>query len=131
MTRFKNVPRQEHRGVFNKAQNWLGAAHVAADMGAYDVAVSNSVHCAINAVDAITVLRVGKRSTGRHTDALELIQAVFAGRDRADLERQYSFLLGVKNPAEYESVMMTAGQAADALKCAERILARARAEIAK
>lgn len=93
--------------------------------------MSNSVHCAINAVDAITVLRVGKRSTGRHTDALELIQAVFAGRDRADLERQYSFLLGVKNPAEYESVMMTAGQAADALKCAERILARARAEIAK
>ena len=33
MTRFKNVPRHEHRGFFNKAQNWLGAAHVAADMG--------------------------------------------------------------------------------------------------
>ena len=131
MTKFKDVPRHEHRGFFSKAQGWLGVAQVAADMGAYDVAVSGSVHCAISAVDAMTVQRVGKRSAGRHADALDLTKTVFAGRDRADLEKQYRFLLGVKNPAEYESTMMTARQAADALKCAERILAKARAEIAR
>ena len=131
MTAFRKVPRHEHKDYFSKAEDWLGVARAAADMGAYNAAVSNCVHSAISAVDAMTVLRTGRRSAGRHTEALNLTRSILVGSDRADLERQYLFLMNLKNPAEYESTMMTARQAADALKCAERILAKVRAEIAK
>ena len=131
MTKFRQVPRHEHRNFFNKAQSWLEMARAAADSGAYDVAVSNCVHSAINAVDAMAVLHAGKRSAGRHADALDIIRILPVSGDRADLARQYRSLLGMKNPAEYESTMMTARQAADALKRAGRILDKARAEIEK
>ena len=131
MTKYKDVPPRQHRAFFQKAEEWMGAARSSADMGNYNASVASCVHSAINAVDAVTVLRTGKRTAGSHTDALCLIRAVFAEMDRSALERQYSFLLGLKHPAEYDTTMMTARQAADALKCAERILARARAEIAK
>ena len=131
MTAFREVPRHEHKDFFSKAEGRLGAARAAADMGAYSAAVSNCVHSAISAVDAMTVLRTGRRSAGRHPDALNLARSILVGGDRADLERQYLFLTNLKNPAEYESTVMTDRQAADALKCAERILAKVRAEIAK
>ena len=131
MTKYKDVPSREHRAFFRKTEEWAEAARSSTDAGNYNAAVSSCVHSATNAVDAAAVLRTGKRAAGGHTDSLCLIRSVFAGQDCASLERQYSFLLGLKHPAEYDSTMMTARQAADALKCAERILSRARAEIAK
>ena len=131
MTTYRGVQPHEHKGFFNKAQNGLKMARMAYENGVYDTAVSNCVHSAINAIDAATALRIGKRSAGHHAESVDLIGYVFAGSDRADLERQYRHLLGMKKPAEYTSTMMTARQAADALKCAERILAKVRAEIEK
>ena len=131
MTKFRDVPRHEHRIFFSDAQEWLESAPAAADLGNNNVAVSNCVHGAINAVDAMTIFHVGKRSVGSHTDALNLVEFVLAGRERADLARQYNFLPSKKNPAEYGGVKMTVRRVVDSLKCAERILARARAEIEK
>ena len=110
---------------------WLDAARTVADAGSYNVAVASCAHSAINAVDAMTILRAGRRSAGRHADALGLVKSVLAGSERADLVRQYSFLLDMKSPAEYGGATMTARQAADSLKHAERILSRVRAEIEK
>lgn len=126
MTKARDVPRHEYRGFLSKAGDFLEAARAAVDKSAYSAAVSSCIHSAISAVDAITVMRTGKRPAARHVESLELVRSVLAGRGRADFERRYSFLLGLKNPAEYESTLMTARQAADALECAERILARAR-----
>ena len=56
-------------------------------------------------------------------------RSVLAGRGRRGLERQYRLLLAMKVPAEYESTMMTARQASNALRWAERIVGAARAEI--
>lgn len=129
MTRFRDVPRQEHGIFFSNAQEWLDAARTAADKGAYGVAVSLSADSAVHAVDAMTIMRAGKRSARHHGGALELARSVLAGGDIAGLERRYRSLLGMKIPAEYEGKTMTARHASDALRWAEQIVDRMRAEI--
>ena len=107
MTKFRDVPSHEHGTFLQNAGVWLEAAKAANGAGAYNVAVSNCVHSAINAVDAMTVLRTGKRAAS-HGDALKLARSFLGGGDRAALERQYGSLLDMKNPAEYEGVIVTA-----------------------
>ena len=62
MTKIWDVPSHEHGGFFAMAQEYLGVARIAVDARAYDAAVSNCADSALNAVDAMTVLRAGKRS---------------------------------------------------------------------
>ena len=113
------------------AEEWLEEGRRADGMGAYNVAVSNCADSAIRAVDAVAVMRLGRRSAGSRADAEGIIQAVFPGRNRKYLKRWYAFLLSLKNPAEHEGTLMTARQSADALRSAVRILERVHAEIAK
>ncbi len=129
MTKIWDVPSHEHGGFFRLAREYLDMARIAAGRKAYSIAVSNCTDSAIRAVDAMTVLRAGKRSARHPIDDPELARSVLAGRDRAGLERQYRSLLAMKVPAEYEITMMTARQAAQALGWAERIVGVARAEI--
>lgn len=129
MTRLWDVPSHEHGGFFRLAREYLSMARLAVDEKAYSVAVSNCTDSAIRAVDAMTVLRAGKRSARHPITDTGLARSVLAGRGRSGLERQYRSLLAMKAPAEYESTMMTARQAAQALRWAERIVGAARAEI--
>ena len=129
MTKIWDVPSHEHGGFFAMAQEYLGVARIAVDARAYDAAVSNCADSALNAVDAMTVLRAGKRSARYPVGVSDLARSVLAGGDRAGLARQYRSLLALKIPAEYEATMMTARQASNALKWAVRIVDAARAEI--
>lgn len=87
MTKYKDVPPRCRRPFLEKAGEWLRTARTTIDTGDCNSAVSSRMHCGINAVDAATVLRTGKRAAGSRADALRLLRSVFAGRDRAGLER--------------------------------------------
>lgn len=72
MTRAGDVPRREYGGFLSKAEDFPEAARAAAGKSAYSAAVSACTHGAIRAVDAIAVMRTGRRSAGRHADSLQL-----------------------------------------------------------
>lgn len=52
-----------------KAENSLEIAKFALERHAYDSALINSVHSAINSLDALTASYLGKRSSSSHSDA--------------------------------------------------------------
>jgi uncharacterized protein (UPF0332 family) len=75
MTRAVDTKRATN--YLTKAENSLHMAKVAIKEEAYDNAVMSAVHSAINALDALTVLYLGKRASGAHTDVLSLVKGIF------------------------------------------------------
>jgi len=65
-------------GYVTKAENSLRISKIALGEGAYDAAVMNAVHGAINSLDALTTHFLGKRASGTHTETLSLIKGIFS-----------------------------------------------------
>lgn len=111
-----------------KAENSLRMAKIAFEQGAHDNAVMSSVHAAINSLDALTTLYLGKRSSGSHSDVIGMIRPILTGKEHTDVSRQFSSLMSLKNASEYQPNLMSHEDAQMSVLQAERIIARVKSK---
>jgi uncharacterized protein (UPF0332 family) len=114
-----------------KAENSLRIAKIALQEKAYDTAVMDAVHSSINALDALTTFYSGKRSSGQHTDVLDLIKGILTNEEFEYVKKQFEGLISRKNESEYQPTLMIDKDAADAILRAERILNKVKTLIKK
>jgi hypothetical protein len=119
--RTRLVSADQVRAYAGKAQEYADAAAAEVDAGRHVAAASLAVHAGINAADAVSATRVGRRAAAEdHDQVLALLGQ--AGRDGAELLRELRRLLPLKTTAEYEPddiARSTASRAAErARRCA-------------
>jgi uncharacterized protein (UPF0332 family) len=114
-----------------KAENSLRIARIALKEKAYDTAVMDAVHSSINALDALTTFYSGKRSSGQHTDVLDLIKGILTSEEFEYVKKQFDGLMSRKNESEYQPTLMNDKDAEDAMLRAERILNKVKTKIKK
>lgn len=109
----------------SKAEEYLAAATNELHEGRAIAATSLAIHAAINAADAVTGVRLGRRAAGEdHDQVLALLRE--AGKDGAEIERNLGRLLPLKTKTEYEPDEISKGNAAKAVERAARCVAVAR-----
>lgn len=105
-----------------KAEEYLAAASSELAEARPIAATSLAIHPAINASDAVTGIRIGRRAVGSdHNQVLALLKE--AGKDGAEVERNLSRLLPLKTKAEYEPDNIPIAEATRAVERASRCLA--------
>ena len=112
-----------------KAQEILALTATAFENRQHAGTATNSIQCAISSLDAPTAAKKGLRATGDHKAVLELVQPLLDPKEFSVLRLQFSFLLGMKNDAQYDSKPMSRAQAHSALRAACRIHDRATSKI--
>jgi len=119
------MARDAARAHVTKAEEYLDAARIVLDHEYCNATCSLAVISGINAKDAICILSVG--FTGKSDDharaAAELRQSGAIG---ARLAPTLSRLLSVKAKSQYSAPSVTAADASDAVKRAERLITAAR-----
>ena len=123
------VGREKTTGYVTKATNSLLISKIAIKESAYDAAVMNAVHSAINSLDALTTYFVGQRASGSHTEVLSLIKGILSQREYEEIQKQYNALLRMKNESEYQPDLMSLKEAESAIKLAERILDKVKTKL--
>lgn len=123
------VDSSKAKNYLRKADDSLYMARVAIREGKYDNAVMSAVHSAINALDALTTLHLGKRASGAHTDVLSLIKGIFTSAEYQDIQKQFTSLMSKKNASEYQPDLMEEDDAEKSVKWAERIVAKVKEKI--
>jgi len=104
-----------------KAREFLRAAVDSRALGNHVAAAGNAVHAGIAAADAIATVRVGAVWIGEHSQAAGHVEGA-GGSDGRQAAAQLRRLLPLKTRAEYDPRPVTAGEAAAAVKAAERIV---------
>ena len=125
----RSIDRKKSAGYITKAENALRISKIAIKERAYDAAVMNSVHGAINSLDGLTTFFLGKRASGVHTEVLSIIKGVLTPREYGETQKQFNTLLGMKNESEYQPDLMSLKDAESAVKLAERIFERVKTKI--
>lgn|SRR5487761_56385 len=125
----RRLDQSEGKNYLKKAEDSMKMASIAIDQGAYDSSIMSSIHSAINALDALSVIVLGKRASGAHTDSLLTLKSIFTPDEYSDLAKQFRSLMSKKNISEYEPVLMSRGEAESCLKWAERIMDRVKRKI--
>lgn len=104
MTRQKSVSRDRY-GIFeHRADEYYEMMEEAYKKKKYEVCASNATHCAISSVDALSVLALGRKSSGRnHNEAILLLKEIKATNEeeRAKISNCLYELLELKTPVEY------------------------------
>ncbi len=126
MTRGKGTRKpcdvQQARQRLVDARQFLEAAKL---LDAPDVVATCAIHAAIAASDAITCHALGERSNdGNHGSAVDLLRQV-----DAKLATALRRALDRKTQAGYESVDISAADAASCVKWADQLLAAAEARL--
>ena len=131
--RSRSVERTRYGVFLDRATEFLDAAQDCRSRGHHQAAVSNAVHAAIAAVDAVTVFHVGKRGVPqRHEDAVHLLGML--GLPESEVEpraRQLRRLLGLKTKAEYTDDLVTADEAKGSVQDAERLVTWAKKQVGR
>lgn len=127
----RDLDKRKYGGYITKAENSLRISKIALQEGAYDAAVMNAIHSAINALDAFTTYFLGKRASGSHTDSLLLTKAILTTQEQGDIEKQYKSLISLKNASEYQPDMMSPKDAENSIKLAERIFDKVKTKLPK
>lgn len=125
----KVVEKTKYKNYLKKAVENLEIANDALDKSKYNPAVNNAIHCAINAIDSLAVYYIGKRHDGKHEDAIGIIKEALTEEEYAQISKQYSSLMGLKNEAEYQPDLMGEEEAKDAVKRASRILSKVKEKL--
>jgi HEPN domain-containing protein len=127
----RDLDKGKYVGYLTNAENSLKVSKIALKEGAYDAAVMNAVHGAINALDALTTYFLGKRSSGQHANPPTLTKSIFTPQKQGDIEKQYKSLISLKNASEYQPDMMNSKEAENSVKAAERILTKVKTKLQK
>lgn len=125
----KPVSKALYKNYLRKAEEMLDVARYAAGKSENNAAVAASVHCAINAIDALAVFYFGRRHTGGHEEALAAVKGAMPQWELTDFAKQFSGLMALKNQAEYQPDLMSNKQASDAVSGASRILAKVKQKL--
>lgn len=113
------------RAYLGKAEEYLAAASSELEDGRSIAATSLAIHAAINAADAVTGARLGRRAAGQdHDQVLVLLRE--AGKDGAEVEMNLARLLPLKTRTEYEPDDISKAEAARAVERAARCVSVAR-----
>ena len=119
----KKAPR-----YITKSEEFLEMAKLAVQKAKYNSAVTNAIHSAINALDALTTSYKGKRASDDHTEVLSLVRGIFAQQEYQEIKRQFTSLIDKKNASEYQPDLMSLKEAENSIKSAERILGKVMAK---
>ncbi|MGI0009224.1 MAG: HEPN domain-containing protein [Nitrosopumilaceae archaeon] len=112
-----------------KAEEFLKTSNDSLQNNRYNSAVTNAVHSAINALDALTTSFKGKRGSDDHTEVLSLVQGILPPAQYKEIKKQFTSLINKKNTSEYQPDLMGTEDARDAIKWAERILTKVKAKL--
>ncbi|MEO9277761.1 MAG: HEPN domain-containing protein [Nitrososphaera sp.] len=112
-----------------KAEELLKTANDSLSSQRYNSAVTNSIHSAINALDALTTKFKGKRGSDDHTEVLSLVQGILPPPQYDEIKKQFALLISKKNASEYQPDLMDERNASEAIKYAERILIKVKAKL--
>lgn len=123
--RSRAVSAAQVRSYLGKAEEYLAAATSELDAGRPIAATSLAIHAAINAADAVTGHRTGRRAAGPDHDQVRLLLRE-AGKDGAELEKDLARLLPLKTKAEYDPDEVPVAEARRAVERARRCVAVAR-----
>lgn len=125
------VARRQAPTYLAKSQQFLEQARVSAAGGAHDAAMLGAVHAAISAADAVCVAIAGLRSAdSEHQRATDLLQEVVGPSAKSHIG-QFRMLVAKKNIVEYEARRVSAREADEAVKRAERFVAWAEKTLEK
>ena len=125
----KPVNKSLYRNYLQKAEEMLDVAEYAAKQSKNNAAVTASVHCAINAIDALSVFYLGKRHSGGHEGAVDAVKEAVDPSEFKDMSKQFGGLIALKNEAEYQPDLMRPSQARDAVTKAGRILSKVKQKL--
>jgi uncharacterized protein (UPF0332 family) len=124
----RKVDQKLYVNYLTKAEQSLHTAELALSVDAFDAAVGNAIHSAINALDALTVYSIGKRATDDHSNVLSLVKPIL-GKDYNDIEKQFGSLIELKNSVEYQPYFATAKDARLSISRARRILEKVKTKL--
>ena len=123
--RTRPVSAVQVRAYVAKAEEYFAAATDELAAGRSIAATSLAIHAAINAADAVTGRRMGRRSAGEdHREVLDLLRE--AGKDGAAVEKELARLVPLKTKTEYEPDEIPRAEAARAVARARRCVDVAR-----
>jgi len=119
----------EARSKFAKACEFLAAAQDALAKDRPNAACSDAVNAAINANDALCLVRLQRYSTATsHAQALDLARS--CGPVGRQVATQYERVLKVKDRAQYETASIRLAEATKVVDRAERIVELVRGALA-
>ncbi len=129
MTRTKVVSREKYRGFRDKAEGFYAGMlsefeAATQDPRRYNNCVSLAVHCAISWVDALTVFRLGKKSSdSNHASAIALLKEAQTPNEekKAGICNDLYQLIEMKTPAEYEDRQPSKADAEKAVHLCKKI----------
>jgi hypothetical protein len=124
-SRTRAVNAVQVRGYLAKAEEYLAAAATELEANRPLAAASLAIHGAINAADAVTGHRVGRRAAGQDHAQVRLLLRE-AGKDGAALDKDLALLLPLKTKAEYEPDEVPMSEARRAVERAKRCVLVAR-----
>jgi hypothetical protein len=117
--RTRPVTAAQARAYLDKAQEYLDAAEEELRASRRIAATSLAIHAGINAGDAVTGARLGRRAAGQdHEEVLTLLGE--AGVDGAEIKKQLVRLLPMKAKAEYDPDDIPKAAAEKAVERAKR-----------
>jgi uncharacterized protein (UPF0332 family) len=118
----RDVDPNKASNYITKSEEFLEMAKLAIQNAKYTSAVTNAIHSAISALDALTTSYKGKRASDDHTEVLSLVVGIFSPQEYQEIKRQFTSLIDKKNASEYQPDLMEPKDAQDSVKWAERIL---------
>lgn len=125
----KPVDKKLYKNYLQKAEEMLDVAQYALSESKNNAAVMASIHCSINAMEALAVFYFGKRHSGIHEQALDSVKGAFSETEFKEVAKQFGGLVELKNQAKYQPDLMGERQAADAVSRASRILSRVKQKL--
>lgn len=124
-SRTRPVTAAQARAYVSKAEEYLAAAMSELEADRRIAATSLAIHAGINGADAVTAVRLGRRSAGQdHDHTLGLLRS--AGPDGTAVARLLGRLLPLKTRAEYEPDDIARSDARAAVERARQIVDVAR-----
>ncbi len=104
MTRQKSVSRDKYSVFEYRAEEYLEMMDLAFEREKYEVCAGAAIHCAINIIDALLVLALGRKSSGQNHNEVILLLTEVRGGDEQERKRVCNYLyelLELKTPVEY------------------------------
>jgi HEPN domain-containing protein len=124
MTRTKSVSREKYEVFWKRARQYQDSMEDSFSRGAYDACVSHAVHCAISSIDAITVLRIGKKSSAQNHNEIVMLLKDTRTHDESEKGKIIDSifrLIEMKTLAEYEDKSMSKGDAEKAVDFCKKV----------
>lgn len=118
----REVPKSKYSTYLRKAEEFLAEARDAFLRGRFNTAAACTAHSAINALDGLTIHRLGARHAGpRHLDATFMLKHLDIPQ-KGEAEAHFEAAVNVKSAAEYEDRLVSKRGAEAAIKRTEQFL---------